>query len=131
MVYLMVDTGQITLLGKVLSSQGTAIYAALNPFLTFLGGMAFGQGLPGAFLFAQMQMPVARALGIPLILLVGLVTVVTMGPPNPLKPALIRYAASLAKLRGCDGQIFRTNLPWQLLQVVTIAVFSFILILTG
>jgi L-lactate permease len=131
MVYLMVDTGQITLLGKVLSSQGTAIYAALNPFLTFLGGMAFGQGLPGAFLFAQMQMPVAPALGIPLILLIGLVTVVTMGPPNPLKPALIRYAASLAELKGCDGQIFRINLPWQLLQVATIAVFSFILILTG
>jgi hypothetical protein len=54
-----------------------------------------------------------------------------MGPPNPLKPALIRYAASLAELKGCDGQIFRINLPWQLLQVATIAVFSFILILTG
>jgi len=131
MVYLMVDTGQIALLGRILSSQGSAIYAALNPFLTFLGGMAFGQGLPGAFLFAQMQMPVAPTLGIPLILLIGLVTVVAMGPPNPLKPALIRYAASLADLKGRDGRIFRVNLPWQLLQVATIAVFSFILILAG
>ena len=129
MVYLMVDTGQIALLGKVLSSSGSKVYSALNPFLDFLGGMAFGQGLPGAFLFAQMQIPVAPVLGIPLVLLVGIVTVVTMGPPNPIKPALIRYTASLANLKGQDGQIFRINLPWQILQVIVIAIFSFILII--
>jgi lactate permease len=129
MVYLMVDSGQIALLGKTLSSNGTAIYAMLNPFLSFLGGMAFGQGLPGVFLFAQMQIAVAPELGIPLILLVGIVTVVAMGPPNPLKPALIRYTASLANVTGRDSEIFRITLPWQLLQVVVTAIFSFILVM--
>jgi lactate permease len=129
MVYLMVDSGQIALLGKALSGGGTAVYAMLNPFLSFLGGMAFGQGLPGVFLFAQMQISVAPELGIPLILLVGIVTVVAMGPPNPLKPALIRYTASLANVNGRDSEIFRITLPWQLLQVVVTAIFSFILVM--
>jgi L-lactate permease len=129
MVYLMVDTGQIDFLGKVLSGSGTVVYATLNPFMTFLGGMAFGQGLPGDFMFAKMQIPVAQTLGIPLLLLVGIVTVVTMGPPNPIKPALIRYTASLVGIKGKDGEIFRVCLPWQLLQVVVVAVFSLILIL--
>ena len=128
MVYLMVDSGQIALLGRVLSAGGTNVYAALSPFLAFLGGMAFGQGLPGDFMFARMQMPVATALGLPLVVLVGIVTVVTMGPPNPIKPALIRYTASLANVVGRDAEIFRITLPWQLLQVVVVAVLAFFLI---
>jgi L-lactate permease len=90
--------------------------------------MAFGQGLPGDFMFAHMQIPVAPLLGVPLVVLVGIVTVVTMGPANPLKPALIRYVASLANVKGQDGAIFRTALPWQLLQVAVTAVMSVILL---
>ena len=54
-VYLMVDTGQIAQLGKVLSRGGKFIYASLYPAVAFLGGMAFGQGLPADFLFSRMQ----------------------------------------------------------------------------
>ena len=43
--------------------------------VAFLGGMAFGQGLPGDFLFSRMQVRIAPMLGIPLMLLVGIVTV--------------------------------------------------------
>lgn len=128
MVYLMVDSGQIALLGNVLSAAGRLVYSAAFPVLAFLGGMAFGQGLPGDFMFAHMQIPVAALLGVPLIVLVGIVTVVTMGPANPLKPALIRYVASLANVKGQDGAIFRTTLPWQLLQVAVTAVLSIILL---
>lgn len=128
MVYLMVDSGQIALLGNVLSAAGKLVYSAAFPVLAFLGGMAFGQGLPGDFMFAHMQIPVAPLLGVPLIVLVGIVTVVTMGPANPLKPALIRYVASLANVKGQDGAIFRTALPWQLLQVAVTAVMSIILL---
>lgn len=128
MVYLMVDSGQIALLGNALSGAGKLVYSATFPVLAFLGGMAFGQGLPGDFMFAHMQIPVAPLLGVPLVVLVGIVTVVTMGPANPLKPALIRYVASLANVKGQDSAIFRTALPWQLLQVAVTAVMSVILL---
>jgi lactate permease len=128
-VYLMVDTGQIALLGKVLSGGGKLVYTSLYPVVAFLGGMAFGQGLPGDFLLSQMQVNIAPVLGIPLMLLVGIVTVVTMGPPNALKPTQIAYAASLAKIKGRDGEIFRICLPWQILQLVVTAILAVILVL--
>ncbi len=88
-VYLMVDSGQIALLGKILAKGGTFVYSSLYPLVAFLGGMAFGQGLPGDFLFSRMQVSIAPTLGIPLMVLVGIITVVTMGPPNALKPTQI------------------------------------------
>ena len=127
-VYLMVDTGQIALLGKVLSSAGNFVYGSLYPIVAFLGGMAFGQGLPGDFLFSRMQVPIAPQLHIPLMVLVGIVTVVTMGPPNALKPTQIAYSASLANVKGRDGEIFRTCLPWQLLQLAVTAILSVVLV---
>ncbi len=127
-VYLMVDTGQIQQLGKVLSGAGKFLYTALYPSVAFLGGMAFGQGLPADFLFSRMQVGIAPKLGIPLVVLVGIVTVITMGPNNALKPTQIAYTASLANVKGRDGEIFRTCLPWQLLQLVVTAVLAVILV---
>jgi lactate permease len=128
-VYLMVDAGQIELLARVLSSGGKIVYASLYPAVAFLGGMAFGQGLPGDFLLSQMQVRIAPMLGIPLMLLVGIVTVVTMGPPNALKPTQIAYAASLANVKNRDGEIFRICLPWQALQLAVTVILAVILVL--
>ncbi len=128
MVYQMVDTGQIAMLGRALSNGGSLVYTALFPFFAFLGGMAFGQGLPADFLFAHMQIPVAPALGISLVLLVGIVNVITMGPPNPLKPAQITYCTHLVDVKGRDWEIFRINLPWQLLQLVATAILALVLV---
>jgi lactate permease len=127
-VYLMVDSGQITLLGKLLAQGGKFVYASFYPSVAFLGGMAFGQGLPGDFLFSRMQAAIAPVLGVPLMVLVGIVTVMTMGPPNALKPTQIAYTASLANVKGRDGEIFRICLPWQLLQLIVTAVLSVILV---
>jgi len=61
-------------------------------------------------------------------LLVGIVSVVTMGPPNALKPTQISYAASLANVKGKDGEIFRICLPWQLLQLAVTAILAVVLV---
>ncbi len=127
-VYLMVDSGQIALLGTLLAKGGTLVYTSLYPIVAFLGGMAFGQGLPGDFLFSRMQVSIAPVLGIPLMLLVGIITVVTMGPPNALKPTQIAYTSSLANVKGRDGEIFRICLPWQILQLIVTAILSVILV---
>ena len=127
-VYLMVDSGQIALLGKLLVKGGKLVYASLYPIVAFLGGMAFGQGLPGDFLFSRMQVSIAPTLGIPLMVLVGIITVVTMGPPNALKPTQIAYTAGLANVKGRDGEIFRICLPWVMLQLAATAILSVILV---
>ena len=127
-VYLMVDSGQITLLGTLLAHGGKLMYASFYPSVAFLGGMAFGQGLPGDFLFSRMQVAIAPVLGIPLMVLVGIITVMTMGPPNALKPTQIAYTASLANVKGRDGEIFRICLPWQLLQLIVTAILSVIFV---
>lgn len=129
LVYLLVDTGQIQLLAGVLSSGGKLIYAALSPAMEALGGIAFGQGLPADFLLASMQVPVAPALGIPLAVLVGIVTVMSEGPPNPLKPTQIAYTQSLANVEGKDGEIFRTCLKWQVLALVVATISAVALVL--
>jgi lactate permease len=128
LVYLLVDTGQMKLLSSVLVQGGKAIYASLSPFLEFLGGMAFGQGLPADFLLARMQIPVAPALGIPLAVLVGIVTVMSEGPPNALKPTQIAYTQALANLKGKDGDIFRICLKWQLLQMIAETIAAVLLV---
>lgn len=128
MVYQMVDTGQIAMLGRVLAGTGSVAYTALFPVFAFLGGMAFGQGLPADFLFAKMQVPVAPALGISLVLLVGIVNIITMGPPNPVKPAEITYCTHLVDMKGRDWEIFRRSLPWQILQLAVTVVVALIVI---
>jgi L-lactate permease len=127
-VYLMVDSGQIAQLGKILASGGKFVYSSCYPLVAFLGGMAFGQGLPGDFLFSRMQVSIAPTLGIPLMVLVGIILVVTMGPPNALKPTQIAFSASLANVKGRDGEIFRICLPWVMLQLVVTAILSVILV---
>lgn len=127
-VYLMVDSGQIAQLGKILASGGKFVYSSCYPLVAFLGGMAFGQGLPGDFLFSRMQVSIAPTLGIPLMVLVGIILVVTMGPPNALKPTQIAFSASLANVKGRDGEIFRICLPWVLLQLVVTAILSVVLV---
>ncbi|HEX3371776.1 MAG TPA: L-lactate permease, partial [Candidatus Acidoferrales bacterium] len=127
-VYLMVDSGQIGQLGKILAGGGKFVYSSCYPLVAFLGGMAFGQGLPGDFLFSRMQVSIAPTLGIPLMVLVGIILVVTMGPPNALKPTQIAFSASLANVKGRDGEIFRICLPWVLLQLAVTVLFSVILV---
>jgi hypothetical protein len=128
LVYLLVDTGQIQLLARVLSNGGKLIYASFSPLMETLGGMAFGQGLPADFLLSSMQVPVAPVLGIPLAVLVGIVTVMSEGPPNPLKPTQIAYTQSLANVTGKDGEIFRNCLKWQVLSVVVATVSAVTLV---
>jgi hypothetical protein len=128
LVYLLVDTGQIQLLARVLFSGGKAVYATLSPAMEALGGIAFGQGLPADFLLAAMQVSVAPALGIPLAVLVGIVTVMSEGPPNPLKPTQIAYTQSLANVEGKDGEIFRTCLKWQILGLAVATVAAVLLV---
>jgi L-lactate permease len=128
LVYMLVNTGQMKLLAGVLAKSGATVYATLSPFLEFLGGMAFGQGLPADFLLARMQIPVAPLVGIPLAVLVGIVTVMSEGPPNALKPTQIAYTQALANLKGKDGEIFRICLKWQLLQLVAETITAVILV---
>jgi lactate permease len=127
-VYLMVDTGQIAFLGQVLSSGGTTVYTLLDSGLIYLGGMTFGQGAPAVFLFSQMQITPASTLGLPLALLVGLVTLVAMGPTNAIKPPLIRFAASLVNTVGRDREIFATGMYWGIVQIVVITITLFAII---
>ena len=113
---------------RVLSNSGRDVYAWLSPLMETLGGMAFGQGLPADFLLASMQKPVAPLLGIPLAVLVGIVTVMSEGPPNPLKPTQIAYTQSLANVTGKDGEIFRTTLKWQALSLVAATIAAVLLV---
>jgi hypothetical protein len=62
--------------------------------------------------------------------LVGIILVVTMGPPNALKPTQIAFSASLANVKRRDGEIFRICLPWVMLQLVVTAILSVILVYT-
>jgi lactate permease len=127
-VYLMVFTGQISFLGKVLAGGGKTTYEILDAGLIFLGGMTFGQGAPAIFLFSRIQMASAVTLGIPLILLVGLVNLVAMGPTNAVKPALIRFAASLVDIKGRDRDIFRIGMYWGFVQIVVTTIFFIFLV---
>ena len=127
-VYLMVSTGQIVFLGQVLAKGGKLTYQVLDAALIFLGGMTFGQGAPAIFLFSRMQITSAVKLGLPLTLLVGLVNLVAMGPTNAVKPALIRFAASLVGIKGRDRDIFRIGLYWGFVQIVVTTVMFMILV---
>lgn len=127
-VYLMVSTGQIVFLGQTLAKGGKTMYQVLDAALIFLGGMTFGQGAPAIFLFSRMQITSALKLGLPLALMVGLVNLVAMGPTNAVKPALIRFAASLVDIKGRDRDIFRIGLYWGLVQIVVTTVTFMLLV---
>ena len=127
-VFLMVSTGQIVFLGQVLAKGGKTTYQVLDSALIFLGGMTFGQGAPAIFLFSRMQITSAVKLGLPLGLLVGLVNLVAMGPTNAVKPALIRFAASLVDIKGRDRDIFRIGLYWGFVQIVVTTITFMILV---
>jgi lactate permease len=127
-VYLMVSTGQIVFLGQVLAKGGKTTYQVLDAALIFLGGMTFGQGAPAIFLFSRMQITSAVKLGLPLALLVGLVNLVAMGPTNAVKPALIRFAASLVDIKNRDRDIFRIGLYWGFVQIVITTITFMVLV---
>jgi lactate permease len=127
-VYLMVSTGQIVFLGQMLAKGGKTTYEVLDAALIFLGGMTFGQGAPAIFLFSRMQITSAVKLGLPLALLVGLVNLVAMGPTNAVKPALIRFAASLVDIKGRDRDIFRIGLYWGFAQIVIVTITFMVLV---
>jgi lactate permease len=126
-VYLMSYTGQIAFLGQLLSRGGKTAYEVLESGLIFLGGMTFGQGTPAVLLFSRMQVTPAVRLGLPVVLLIGLVNLVAMGPTNAIKPPLIRFAASLVNLTGRDREIFRIGLFWGLVQIIVVTIFVWLL----
>lgn len=130
LVQLMLDTNQLTALGQLMSQWGTGAYTVMLNAITFLAGMCFGQGLPAARLFATMQLPISEILGVSAIFLVGLTTLVTMGPANPLKPSLLKYTSSLAGIKGVDGVMFTIMAKWQLLQLGVIIIMTLLLLLT-
>jgi L-lactate permease len=76
-----------------------------------------------------MQVRIAPMLGTPIMLVVGIVTVLTMWPPNALKPTQISYAASLANVKAKEGEIFRIRLPWQILQLAVTAILVVVLVI--
>lgn len=78
----------------------------LDATLIFVGGMTFGQGAPTIYLFSRMQITSAVKLGLSLALLVGLEPR-RDGATNTVKPALIRFAASLVDVKRRDREIFR------------------------
>jgi hypothetical protein len=121
-VSLMLAAGQIALLGGVLAHAGRVGYELLDPILTFVGGMAFGQGAPAVLMFAQMQIAVASVLHLPLWLLVGTAVLCAIGPTNAVKPPLIRFAASLADVDDADPAIFRIGLHWGLIELAVVTV---------
>ncbi len=123
MVYLMVDTGQITLLAHSLSLWGKQVYGVLFSGVAFIVGMAFGQGVPADFMLSKMQVSAAKLLSLPLAVLVAVAAEVTMGLPNPLKPSLLRYTSTLANVKPeQEGEMFRMALPWQLLQLLILII---------
>jgi L-lactate permease len=60
--------------------------------------------------------------------LVGIVTVMSEGPPNPLKPTQIAYTQSLANVTGKDGEIFRSTLKWQALSLAAATIAAVLLV---
>ena len=131
MVQLMLDTSQIKLLGDVFVNLGSMGYTGATGLLSFLCGIAFGQGMPAVRLLSVMQLTGAPAVGLAPVILIGLAAVICMGPANPLKPSLLKYTSSLADIKGEDGKIFNLNLPWEILGAVIALIMGVILILTG
>lgn len=131
MVQLMIDTDQITLLATSMSSLGGEFYTTMLGGLSFLCGIAFGQGMPAVRLLANMQMSAGPLLQIAPVVLVGLATTICMGSANPLKPSLLKYASSLADVKGQDGQLFNLCLPWELISLVVCIAIGLLMVNIG
>lgn len=131
MVQLMMDTSQLTMLSNAMTSLGGTAYSVLADGLSFLCGMAFGQGMPAVRLLSSMQVAAGPALGVAPVILVGLATIICMGSANPLKPSLLKYSSSLADIKGEDGKLFSLCLPWQLIALVVCAIVGLALIEFG
>lgn len=131
MVQLMMDTNQIALLATSMANFGGEVYTVLIGGLSFLCGMAFGQGMPAVRMLSNMQMSAGPLLNIAPVVLIGLASVICMGSANPVKPSLLKYASSLADVKGQDGQLFNLCLPWQLAEFAVCAVIGVVLVVTG
>ena len=131
MVQLMMDTSQISLLATSMANLGGEVYTALMGGLSFLCGMAFGQGMSAVRMLSSMQMSAGPVLGIAPVVLIGLATIVCMGSANPIKPSLLKYASSLADVKGQDGQLFNLCLPWQLGALIVCVVMGVVMVALG
>ena len=131
MVQLMMDTEQISMLAKTMASLGGELYTGIISGISFLCGMAFGQGMPAVRMLANMQMSAGPALGISAVVLIALTTVVCMGSANPIKPSLLKYTTSLADVVGKDGELFNICLPWQIIALAVCIVVGLILVVTN
>ena len=60
-----------------------------------------------------------------------LATIVCMGSANPIKPSLLKYASSLADVKGQDGQLFNLCLPWQLGALIVCVVMGVVMVALG
>lgn len=126
-MYLMSYTGQITFLGHLLSSAGATVYQLFDATIIMAGGTIFGAGTPAIFIFSQMQIPAAKELGLPVILLLGLVVVGALGSTNGMKPPNVRFAAALAHMdENGDNEIFRIGMKWVSVQAVLTTILTFI-----
>ena len=78
----------------------------------------------GPFSFFANAIASAARLGLPLLLLFGLVNLLAMGPTNGIEPPLIRFGGIARNLTGRDRGLFSVGLFWGLVQlfVVTILV---------
>ena len=131
MVQLMMDTSQITMLAEVIASLGGGLYTSIMSVVSFLCGMAFGQGMPAVRMLSSMQLSAGPVVGIAPVMLIGLATVICMGSANPIKPSLLKYTTSLADVKGKDGELFNLCLPWQLVALVVCIGIGLLLMATG
>jgi len=126
-MYLMSYSGQIKFLGDLMSSAGSFVYELFDATVIMAGGTIFGAGTPAIFIFSQMQIPAAAALGLPVILLLGLVVVGALGATNGMKPPNVRFVAALSHLGAeADNDIFRIGMKWVCIQAVLVTVLTFV-----
>jgi lactate permease len=121
LVGMMLGSGQIQAVRDILVQLGTVGYSMILVWFSFLAGIIFTEGTPAALLLSSMQIGAATALAIPLAFLVAVVTLVVMGPADPLKPSILSYTATLAGAAlDEEPKMFRTALVWQVLAVITV-----------
>lgn len=121
LVGMMLASGQIQAVRDILVSLQAIGYTLILVPFSFFAGIIFTEGTPAALLLSSMQIGAAAALGIPLAFLVAVVTLVVMGPADPLKPSVLSYTATLAGASlEEEPKMFRTALIWQLLAVIIV-----------
>lgn len=121
-MFLMVDTGQLSFLGSELADCGRIGYQFLDAAVCVLGGTIFGAGTPAVFAFARMQLPAAASLHLPVVLLEGMVVLGALGCTNALKPPNIRFLGTLVGLdASADNDIFRKGAAWSCIEALVLA----------